>query len=68
VKVEFDFETDGDVTPTHGVALLYCYPSDGEPLLLYGVYGEPSSIEAIGMYAVGLQAAKDEFFEGDDYP
>jgi hypothetical protein len=69
MKVEFEFDTyDGEVTPIEGVAVLHCFV-DGEEqtLALYGNFGEPNSMTAIGLYTVALEDAKRLFAEGEEY-
>jgi hypothetical protein len=56
-----------ELTPIEGIAMLYCYDSDGEPILIHGTYNEPSSLTAIGMFTVGLGDAKKQFSDSDTY-
>lgn len=63
---DFDFEDEG-VVPIEGVAVLYCYDSDGEPTVMYGAYGDPSTLVAIGLYTVALDEAKRLFASGAEY-
>lgn len=68
MKVEFEFDAeDFNVTAIEGVAALYCYDNNGEPVVLYGIYGDPSSLAAVGLYTVALRGAAQEFDEGKEY-
>ena len=68
VKVQFEFEPPEDiaVSAVEGVGVAYCYGEDGEEMVLYGHYGDPSSLAAIGLYTVGLREAERVFDEGDE--
>jgi hypothetical protein len=66
MKVELEFDTDMPLTAMEGVACLSCFDENGEHVVLYGHYGEPSSLAAIGLYTVGLQEAKAQFSEGEE--
>lgn len=67
MQVTFDFPTDQDLTPIEGVCVLSCFTPEGEHVLVHGVYGEPSTLTAAGMYTVALDQAKAEFAEGVEY-
>jgi hypothetical protein len=68
VKIEFDFDaSEANVTPMEGVAVLYCYDSAGDPILIYGTYNEPTSLAAIGLHTMGLELAKGEMLDAPEY-
>lgn len=67
MRVEFEFDPpDGaDVSAVEGVAVANCYDADGNQLVLYGDFGEPSSLAAIGLFTVGLRSA-EQIFDAQD--
>lgn len=68
MRVEFEFEPpEGvDVSAVEGVAVANCYDENGEQLVLYGHFGEPSGLAAIGLFAVGLRDAERQFDDMDE--
>ncbi len=68
MKVEFEFEPpEGEeVAAVEGVAVINCYDEKGRQLVLYGNYGEPSGLAAIGLLTVGLRDAEAQFAEGEE--
>ena len=67
MRIEFEFEAPAEgLMPSEGVAVLSCIDEDGEQFLLYGTYGAPSSLVAVGMYTVALRNAQQEFDEDED--
>lgn len=68
IKVEFEFDTEGEqVTPVEGAAVLYAYvEGHEEPAVLYGNMNNPSTLSVIGLYSVGLDDAKLQFSSGGE--
>lgn len=68
MKVEFEFHPpEGvDVSAVEGVAVVNCYDEEGNQLVLYGHFGEPSGLAAIGLFTVGLRDAGAQFDEMEE--
>lgn len=68
MKIEFDFDVGEEaVVPLEGVAALYCFAEDEEPLVIYGAYSTPDALKAVGLYTVALDDAKEMLSSGAEY-
>ena len=70
LQITFEFEADPErFTGFEGVAVLHAFDNESEDdgtVLLYGSFGHPTTVAAVGMYRVAANEAEDQFREGDD--
>jgi hypothetical protein len=68
MRIEFEFDPpEGlDVSAVEGVAVARCYDEEGEELALYGTFGDPSTLTAIGLYTVALRDANKEWDDEEE--
>lgn len=68
MKVEFEFDDAllgnlGQILPLHGVAVLN-FLEDGVEKQITGGFGEPTSIQAVGLALFGYKIAEQQLMDG----
>lgn len=66
MKIEFNFDVPSGTLAIEGCAVLYCYDGEGNPIVAHGTYGSPTALSAIGLFTLGLEAAKGEMLTADE--